>query len=85
MPTFQYTYEAVNQMGEEVSGKLEAESMENANSILVSRQLIPINISEQDAYGSGWLRLWEKARSNRPTWFYSPNNSTLCWLREFRY
>ena len=62
MPTFQYTYEAVNQMGEEVSGKLEAESMENANSILVSRQLIPINISEQDAYGSGWLKALGKSK-----------------------
>ena len=55
MPTFNYRYQAINQMGEEVSGKLEAESLENANSILVSRQLIPIRIKEQTTSGNAWL------------------------------
>jgi type II secretory pathway component PulF len=47
MRTFNYKYKAINQMGEEVSGKLEAESMENANAILASRQLIPTKVKEQ--------------------------------------
>jgi len=56
MPTFQYTYKAINSMGEEVSGKLEAESMENANSILVARQFIPMQIKEQGTSENGWLK-----------------------------
>ncbi len=55
MPSFNYTYKAINQMGKEVSGKLEAESMENANSILISRQLIPTQIKEQTSYGDAFL------------------------------
>ncbi|MBN1363956.1 MAG: type II secretion system F family protein [Syntrophaceae bacterium] len=50
MPTFNYKYKAINQMGEEISGKLEAESMENANAILVSRQLIPIQVREKSTF-----------------------------------
>ncbi|MBN1471970.1 MAG: type II secretion system F family protein [Syntrophaceae bacterium] len=57
MPSFYYTYKAINQMGKEVSGKLEAESMENANSILVSRQLIPTQIKEQTSSGNDLLGL----------------------------
>jgi len=57
MPTFNYAYKAINPMGEEVSGKLEAESMENANSILVSRQLIPTQIKEQTSSGNDMLGL----------------------------
>lgn len=55
MPSFYYTYKAINQMGQEVSGKLEAESMENANSILVSRQLVPLRIKEQTSSANAWL------------------------------
>ena len=38
-------------MGEKVSGKLEAESVEIANSILISRNLIPSQIKEQSTSG----------------------------------
>lgn len=55
MPTFNYSYKAINQMGQEVSGKLEAESMENANSILVARQLVPLRIKEQTSSANAWL------------------------------
>jgi type IV pilus assembly protein PilC len=55
MSTFNYVYKAINPMGKEVSGKLEAESMENANSILVSRQLIPTQIREQASPGNDLL------------------------------
>ena len=50
-----YLYQAINQMGKKVSGKLEAESVENANSILASRQLIPLHIKEQTTSGNAWL------------------------------
>lgn len=53
MPLFKYT--AINQNGEEVSGNIEAESIENAGSILGSRQLIPVNIKEQTTSENSWL------------------------------
>lgn len=62
MSLFNYTYKAINQTGEEVSGKIEAESLENANSILVARQLIPLQIKEQSGYGNEWLKSLGKAR-----------------------
>ncbi|MFZ1980159.1 MAG: type II secretion system F family protein [Smithella sp.] len=49
-----YTYQAINQIGEEVSGKLEAESAEAANFILISRELIPSKIKEQQG-SNDWL------------------------------
>lgn len=49
MSQYEYIYQAINQSGEEISGKIEAESVENANSILVSRELIPLQIKEQSA------------------------------------
>lgn len=44
MPKF--TYQAINQYGEEVSGHIEAESVQVANFMLVSRDLIPSKIKE---------------------------------------
>lgn len=55
MPLFKYTYQAINQKGEEVSGNIEAESMENAGSLLGSRQLIPLQIKEQTTSDNTWL------------------------------
>jgi len=55
MPQYKYTYQAINQMGEEVSGKLEAESIETANSILFSRELIPVQIKEKSPSDNSWL------------------------------
>ncbi len=45
MPKF--TYQAINQQGEEVSGNIEAESVQVANFMLVSRDLIPSKIKEK--------------------------------------
>jgi type IV pilus assembly protein PilC len=55
MPQYKYSYQAINNMGEEVSGKLEAESMETANSILMSRELVPVQIREQSSSGVSLL------------------------------
>lgn len=55
MPQYKYTYKAINNMGEEVSGKLEAESEETANSILLSRELVPMQITEQRTSDDSWL------------------------------
>jgi type II secretory pathway component PulF len=52
MPKF--TYQAINQGGDEVSGSLEAESYEIANFMLISRELIPSKITERQA-GNDWL------------------------------
>ncbi|PKN53123.1 MAG: type II secretion system F family protein [Deltaproteobacteria bacterium HGW-Deltaproteobacteria-13] len=49
-----YFYQAINQNGEEVSGTVEAESIEIANFILVSRELIPSQVKEQSETNS-WL------------------------------
>jgi type II secretory pathway component PulF len=48
-----YIYQAITQHGEEVSGNLEAESVEVANFILISRDLIPSKIKEQGTPGRG--------------------------------
>jgi len=42
-----YIYKAINENGNEVSGTLEAESLDMANSILISRGLIPSKISQK--------------------------------------
>lgn len=55
MPQYKYSFQAINNMGEEVSGKLEAESIETANSILISRELVPMQIREQSTSGDTWL------------------------------
>ena len=49
MPKYKYNYKAINQAGEEVSGKIEAESSDNANFILISRDLIPTQIKEDNS------------------------------------
>ncbi len=49
-----YTYQAINSIGEEVSGKLEAESVETAKFVLISRELIPSKIKEQQG-SNDWL------------------------------
>ncbi|MBU0992873.1 MAG: type II secretion system F family protein [Proteobacteria bacterium] len=41
-----YQYKAINSSGKEVSGELEAESPDNANSVLSSRGLIPIKVAK---------------------------------------
>ena len=42
-----YIYQAINENGITVSGNLEAESVDVANYILISRKLIPSKINEQ--------------------------------------
>ena len=49
MPKYKYSYKAINQAGEEVSGKIEAESSDNANFMLISRDLIPTRIKEDNS------------------------------------
>jgi type IV pilus assembly protein PilC len=52
-----YIYQAINENGDTVSGNLEAESVEVANFMLISRNLIPSKIKEQNKYGdSSWLK-----------------------------
>jgi type II secretory pathway component PulF len=52
-----YIYEAINENGDTASGILEAESIEVANSILISRNLIPSKIKEQSKIGDNhWLK-----------------------------
>jgi len=52
-----YIYEAINENGDTVSGTLEVESVEVANSILISRNLIPSKIKEQSKPGDNhWLK-----------------------------
>ncbi|KUG22724.1 type iv fimbrial assembly protein pilc [hydrocarbon metagenome] len=52
-----YFYEAINDSGNTVSGTLEAESTQIANSILMSRNLIPSKIKEQGKSGDeSWLQ-----------------------------
>jgi len=46
-----YFYEAINDSGNTVSGTMEAESIQIANSILMSRNLIPSKIKEQSKSG----------------------------------
>jgi type II secretory pathway component PulF len=50
-----YIYEAINENGETASGTLEVESVEVANSILISRNLIPSKIKEQSKPGDNSL------------------------------
>ena len=52
-----YIYEAINENGDTASGTLEVESVEVANSILISRNLIPSKIKEQSKPGdNSWLK-----------------------------
>lgn len=52
-----YIYQAINEHGDTVSGNLEVESIEVANSILIARNLIPSKIKEQSKSGNeNWLQ-----------------------------
>ena len=52
-----YIYQAINEHGDTVSGSLEVESVEIANSILIARNLIPSKIKEQSKSGDeNWLQ-----------------------------
>ncbi len=42
-----YQYKAIDDMGNTLSGKLEAESVQNASSVLAARGLIPMQIKEE--------------------------------------
>jgi type II secretory pathway component PulF len=53
MPKF--TYQAINQHGEEVSGHIEAESVQVANFMLVSRDLIPSKVKEHGISENNFL------------------------------
>jgi type II secretory pathway component PulF len=50
-----YIYQAINDNGITVSGNLEAESVDVANYILISRNLIPSEVSEQSKSGDNLL------------------------------
>ncbi|MGB5216804.1 MAG: type II secretion system F family protein [Smithella sp.] len=56
MPKSNYTYQAINQQGEKISGKIEAESVENANFILVARDLIPLELKAESSAQGNWLK-----------------------------
>jgi type IV pilus assembly protein PilC len=52
-----YIYHAINESGDTTSGTLEAESVEVANFMLISRNLIPSKIKEQSESGDNhWLK-----------------------------
>jgi type II secretory pathway component PulF len=52
-----YIYQAINENGITVSGTLEAESVEVANFMLISRNLIPSKMNEQSKSGDNrWLK-----------------------------
>jgi len=60
MPKF--TYKAINESGNTVSGKLEADSAEMVNSNLVARGFIPSEVSEERSASSGinWMEIKER-------------------------
>ena len=67
MPQGKYIYQAINQAGEKVSGKIVAESVENANIILTSRDLIPIQIKEQSTSDNlYWLKALSGTNKVKP-------------------
>jgi type II secretory pathway component PulF len=56
-----YNYQAINESGKNVTGTLEAESVDAANSIILARGLIPSKISQiQVTTGDDW---WTKIKS----------------------
>lgn len=54
-----YRYTAINENGNTLAGTLEAESIQNANSILVSRGLIPSQVTEETSNDRNtlWARI----------------------------
>jgi type II secretory pathway component PulF len=66
MPKF--TYHAINQHGEEVSGNIEAESVQVANYMLISRDLIPSKIKEHGVAGNSILnKILSATKKVKPT------------------
>lgn len=56
-----YSYQAINEIGENVTGTLEAESMDVANSIILARGLIPSKLSPvKTTNGDDW---WSRIKS----------------------
>ena len=56
-----YSYQAINEIGENVTGTLEAESMDVANSIILARGLIPSKLSPvKITNGDDW---WSRIKS----------------------
>ncbi|MEI6610796.1 MAG: type II secretion system F family protein [Deltaproteobacteria bacterium] len=56
-----YNYQAINESGKNVTGELEAESEDMANSIILARGLIPSKLSQrQGDSGADW---WAKIKS----------------------
>ena len=56
-----YSYQAINESGENVTGTLEAESVDVVNAIILGRGLIPSKISQiQVTTGDDW---WTKVKS----------------------
>ncbi len=53
-----YRYEAVNEAGKTVSGRIDAESLDHANDLLGARGLTPLTMSDESAAASG--RRWER-------------------------
>lgn len=60
-----YIYQAINENGNTVSGTLEAESVEAANSILFSRGLIPSKINQEQ--GKSGDNMWSQIMSATST------------------
>jgi type IV pilus assembly protein PilC len=54
-----FSYKAINENGNKVAGTLEAQSIEEATSIIVARNLIPekINMAESKSTDSQWLKM----------------------------
>ncbi len=65
MPTF--SYKAINENGNKMAGALEAQSIEEATSILVARNLIPekINMEERKSADSLWSKMMSAADNVR--------------------
>ena len=62
-----FSYKAINPNGNEIVGELEADSKDNANSILSSRGLIPTKVSKAvKASSSSQLSFIESLTSIKP-------------------
>ena len=56
-----YRYKAINEVGNTVSGTLEAESGQNASAMLASRDLIPLQVTEENGDQSDTL--WNRIKA----------------------
>jgi type IV pilus assembly protein PilC len=77
MPT--YRYKAMNETGNFLSGTLEAETLQNANAILVSRGLMPSEVSEVKAGSRDTL--WGQIKSITGT---VKSNELILFTKQFR-